>query len=90
MVWRDDHGAASDVDPDGEVKVRQALDFGDNVVVEFTADVIIERHSDGDLRIGQQLALIWSEHDSESLIVREVVGLLFLQSLSLCEGVASD
>ena len=90
MVWRDDHGAASDVDPHGEVKVRQALDLGDNVVVEFTADVVVERYSDRDFCIGKQLTLIWRENDSKSLVVREVVGLLLLQSLSLCEGVASD
>jgi hypothetical protein len=90
LVWRDDHGAASDVDPHGEVKVRQALDLGDNVVVEFTADVVVERYSDGDLRIGKQLTLIWCENDSESLVVREVVGLLLLQGLGLGERVACD
>ena len=78
MVWRDDNGATSDVDPHWEVKVRQALDLGDDVVVEFTADVIVKRHSDGNLGIWKQLTLVRRENYREALVIRKIVGLLLL------------
>ena len=78
MVGRDDNWAAGDVDSDGEVEIGQALDLGDDVVVEFTADVIVKRYSDGNLGVWKQLALVRRENYREALVVRKIVSLLLL------------
>lgn len=90
MVSRDDHGASADVDTDRELDAWQSLDFRDDVVVEFAADIVIDRHSDRHLGIGEELTLLWSEYDRNAFVVGEEEILLLLQSFRLGKRAASN
>ena len=69
MVRRDDDGTAADVDAYGEVDVWQSFNLGDNVVIEFATDVVVECDSDGHLGVGHQFTLARCEDQSDSFVV---------------------
>ena len=68
----------------------QAFDLREDQVVEFTAHIVVDGECDWHLCVGQELALVRSEDQSDALVVREEELLLLLEGLRLSESAAGD
>jgi len=88
LISRDDHWAARDVNPHRELNSWKALHVADNLIIEFTADVVVNSHHNRHFGICRKLCFMGGEDQRYTLVVAQVELLLFLEYFSLSESVS--
>jgi len=87
LVGGYDHRATRDADTYWEFYLRKAVDKARDLVVEFAADIVVNRNCNRHFSVGWKVSFVGREDQCDTLVVGQEELLLFLKSFGLGESI---